>query len=469
MTGRALARLAFGSLAALALGACSSDPSAPPASATATATAIASPSPTEQTTASRTPATATATPQAGGPRAGVWLIAVANAAVHRLHEGEDAAFAAFGPGGDAVWLAMPGAGAGAAQSLRFSLDGVEQERVPGFHLGPPQPQRCLAVSDSPPAAEIDGTRYAVACGLFSPDGTKLLYSEGPQTSAPGATYAAFVLDLASGKSTLVNDDLRHCGGCDGRAGPAWSPTSRYVLVPELAQPDRVFLHDTATGETRVAAQGAPTGGFLVTQTGTAPGWSPVDDALVLPAPNGDVVIDRLPAGTRTVLPDAAWPARFTADARHVYSPSLASDGDTTTLLHDARTGELLARVPGIVSRNPFIEQLRVVGTADGPAALLERAPGCEGDTVHHPALPGGERCLDGFGAVFAPDGSRVAYARPASGEWSVVALDVATGIEQTLASGIPVDAAPGGSARPLVSWNDAGTHLLVEWPGYRGL
>jgi hypothetical protein len=242
-----------------------------------------------------------------------------------------------------------------------------------------------------------------------------------------------------------------------------------VLVPELAQPDRVFLHDTGPGETRVAAQGAPAGGYSVTQSGSAPGWSPVDDALVLPAANGDVVIERLPGGTRTVLPDAAWPARFTADARYVYSPSLGSGSDTTTRLHDARTGELLARWPGIVSGNPFIEQLRVVGTADGPAALLADAPGCEGDTVHHPALPGGERCLDGFGAVFAPDGSRVAYTSPGTRGWRLIVLDVASGTDQMLADEIPAGMARSGTTRPLVTWNDAGTHLLVEWPGYRGL
>ncbi len=66
--------------------------------------------------------------------------------------------------------------------------------------------------------------------------------------------------------------------------------------------------------------------------------------------------------------------------------------------------------------------------------------------------------------ILPPHGDRVAFARSTGGErWEIGIFDIVTGTERVLA-----DDARGGLP-PFLRRNEAGTHLLVVWPGPEGI
>lgn len=446
-------------LASLLLGACTGDgdetggsPSPPPASSTATAT--------EAATSTSPPPPAPTSPAF---RAGLWLIEVESETQHTLYDGKNYPWTpGFNVGDDSVWVWIS-----EDQSyVRYDLGGRDVERSSEYPAALRGAGGCEQPDSTIQRVTLDGRTYEANCGLVSPDGRSMLYGVELEGGAgdPAARYAAWMLDLESGMQRLVTDQLRHCGGCDGRVGPAWSPSGRYALVTETyGGPDSaVYLHDTRTGETRKVAEGTH-----VSSVGYQVRWSPVDDAFIAPAAGGATVLERLPEGQRMTLPDVEWPARFDPSGRLVYAPggiSLVNEVREQTLVVEALDGMMVAEWPGAPSSWPL--ERGIAWTAQGPAALLTAAPECEGTTLHHPLLAA-SRCLAGAaGAAFDSGVARVAFARIASqdasiAEWEFVVLDIATGQEHVL-DGYTL----GTDRQPaLIRWNQAGTHLLVLWDG----
>ena len=197
-----------------------------------------------------------------------------------------------------------------AEERVFTLGGIERARRPI----PTASARCKPIGTL--AAEIDGRRYEVNCGSFSPDGHRMLYNVDTGTfTVPTGRVAPkwdqWLLDLRTGQRMLLQRDLRHCGSCDGRYGPQWSPTSRYVVSAELytgADGGFVFLSDTTAGTTRRIAAGPsyPQGGY-------EPDWGSTTDVLLRPGESGGSVIEDLATGRILALPTLAWPALLRRD------------------------------------------------------------------------------------------------------------------------------------------------------------
>lgn len=386
-------------------------------------------------------------------RAAVWLLDVASGAVHELYEGEQYRFTRdFATDGNGVWIYFSDQG----KSILFSLDGRELDRVDGRVRRAPEESRCRRLDEDGPAAEIDGRRFEVNCGVFSPDGSRMLYGVNIDSAeVPLGRYEAHLLDLSTGERALLTDALRHCGGCDPGAAPQWSSSGRYVTFGESYSGDdsTVYLSDTVSGDTRPIVVGP-----RVNFAGVNPVWSPAEDALLLAADGGGSLIERVASGEVLDLPDLRWPARFDDTGRYVYSASL-----TTTVIADAATGEVVARWSGHPLHWPLERGITAVG--DELAAVLENSSPCSGTAVHHPQAAGGTACIEGArGAAFAPSRDRVAFARSTGGEysstrWEIGVFEVSTAIERILAS----DAR--GQLPPFLRWNETGTHLLVVWPG----
>src|SRR5690606_16470728 len=124
------------------------------------------------------------------------------------------------------------------------------------------------------------------------------------------------------RTVLLTDQLRHCGGCDARAGPAWSPSGWYVIVAETGGGEDgavVYLADTELGEATVLARGSN-----VNEAGRQPQWSPVEDALIAPGEDGSTQLMRPAEGT-TARIDVPWPARFDETGTYVYSYAVRGD------------------------------------------------------------------------------------------------------------------------------------------------
>jgi hypothetical protein len=457
----------------LLLIACTGDgapPSSPPPGSGAPSPALA----TAPTPAAREDRASSPTPQPSAPveegRSGALLIDLQSGVIHRLlHDvSPNSPFGQFHADGESVWLYIPAE----RETVRFSLVGDEVERRPGYVVGA-EAQRCRPVSQSPPRAEIDGQVFDVPCGIFSPDGSQMLFHRKLEPDGNrDLRYEVGVLDLASGEVTMLEDDWRHCGGCDGRAGPSWSPTGRYVLDPELGGVEggsRTFLYDTAAGTSFLIALGRfSNAGYQLT-------WSPVEDAVLVPEDDGSTLLVRPATDERIPLPEVRWPARFDASGRFVagavvpsYSPQVREAGET--VVADVSDGAVVARWEGVLI--PIIHRREeiFVTVADGPAAVLYAA-GCRGLMLRDPRLPDGERCLEGaVVSAFAPVGRLASVRRDeratAPQPWSVVLFDPATGDEKVLVDGIP---GSDPSAPPVAQWSEDSKHLLITWPGPTGL
>jgi hypothetical protein len=145
---------------------------------------------------------------------------------------------------------------------------------------------------------------------------------------------------------------------------------------------------------------------------------------------------------------------------------------------DATTWQTIATLSGA----PSFLRLFCCGPAVTPfrdsfAAALEDAASCQGTALYVAIRQ--VACVAGAtGAEFSPDGTKVALARNtgktgpiqapgysavSSNQFDIVLVDVATGAERVVAHGAV------GEEHPLISWNQAGTHVLVRWPASYGL
>lgn len=470
-------------LVALTLAACTSDSAATP---TTEATPTIEPSPAATTEATAPPevtatATATATPVVGiEAPATVWLIDTRTAEVHTLAEDREHFpwRTEFNADGYAV---VRYADRGEPPHRAFDLDGqLATEEIP---VAP-----CTRLDDE--TITVNGNRIdapsegELQCGLVSPDERWMTYRSRVQTALVGGanriqSWDQSVLDLETGESRLVQAELRHCGGCDGIFGPFWSPSGRYLVLAELIARGEVYLADLEAETVR--SIGSVDGASILQR----PNWAPDGDRILYPDGTGHTVFEDLEAGTRVVLDTLPWPANFDPTGRYLYSPAWDTRRDgaaapETTVL-DAATlaevgirpggapGDLLYRAPGTP----------VMGTDSGFVAALEAAPGCRGTMIYR-ADGNPLDCIEqGTGAVFSPDGTRVAVAvqtgfttESVSGPgyrsgnariFDIVLVDVASGTIEILAT----DAL--SNAAPLIIWNDEGTHILVRWPAAWGL
>jgi hypothetical protein len=363
---------------------------------------------------------------------------------------------------------------GAFVTRLFDLDGTERDDEATAGL-------CVGVVGG---AEVDGRRYEDAgCGPISPDGRWMTYQVAAGDVEINGDYTVptwdqWVVELETDGRRLLRGGLRHCGGCDFRFGPEWSPSGRYLVVPELLDGGFVYLSDVRSGATRnISDVPRPT---MLDQR---PTWSPVDDRLLRPAGDGSTILEDLEAGTRTTLANLPWPAAWDGTGTLVYSPAwgtATNDETATTVVVAATTGEVIATLDGA----PSPSRLWGVGGAPivpvgegGLLAAMAVSPDCSGTIVHGPGTED-RACLEGaVGAQPSPDGRSVAFARrtgtagaiegpglfPGLAIYEIAVYDVATGETTVVADG-----AIAGQF-PDIVWNDAGTHILIRWPNPFGL
>lgn len=366
-------------------------------------------------------------------------------------------------------------------NVRFDLDGNE--------LGVQAPVfGCEQLDEDTVAVEWSAGEFrkfeGVTCGRRSPDGWLMTYRlDAGDVEVEGRftvpTWDQWLIDLVSGERTLLREGMRHCGGCDTGYGEQWSPSGAYVVLPELLWPGEVYLADVETGEIRLISFVEP-----ATYRRYRPLWAPDGDRLVYPAADGGTVYEDLEAGTRVEL-DLAWPAAFDPSGRYLYSPAwwlreVAQAAETTVF--DTVTGEIAgiragdARVDLVLGASNIPVAGLGEGGGAGFAAALEGVEGCAGTTVY--AADGTNLlCVpNATSATFSPDGRRVALAvrhatevpLDASNPWlpgrfAVVVVDVETGAARIVADDLYSSSAPG------IVWNEAGTHLLLRWPGVLGV
>lgn len=433
-------------LATLTLAACD-DGGTPVQSATVTAegTVTATSSPAAAATIVATP---TDEPTPAAPQVGLLLVDLVSGQAHTLYEGDEYALTRRFEADGSLWVWHV-----ATQSAtRFSPRAEPLEESDDW---PWDDQRCRNVPGGEATSVVGGETFPVACGPLSPDGRWMMFTRDIESAnVPAGGYETWLLDIETRVEHLLTDLTRHCGGCDYRAGPAWSPSGRFLLFGETyAGPDStVYLTDTATLDTRIVAQG-PSANNL----GEHLTWSSSEDAFARPGEGGIAVIARPALSEALPLNDVPWPARFDETGQFVYSVR-----DRTTVA-DAATGATVALWTGTVQLWPSPRGMTAV---DGkPAALVEDG-GCAGTTVYHPDIEG--LCIEGArGAAWSPDAAAVAFARPTEQvsvvrewerDWEVVVLDIATQREQIVASGLR------RWTVPYIVWNDAGTQLVVLWP-----
>ncbi len=437
-------------------------------------------SPTETSGLGRETATAgpsgSATPSIPAPAPGsieiasvVRLVDVRTGAVLTLFESrEQRAFAAFE--GDEVVVSV------ATEVQRYRLDGSRA----------PEVQRSLTCMNRNGDAEIGGRRYGgVQCGSISPDGGHMVYLvQTGEVTVGGSGYRVpqhdmRMLDIGSGTTTRLQSGLVHCGGCDARYGPRWSPTSRYVAYAESGGEGRRFLTDRTTAATRVIGRG--------NEVNDAPEWSPSADVIVYPpTPHGTAArIENLANGTARDL-DIAWPLRFDATGTYLYSPAWAAQpkqgpSSLTTTIVEVQTGRIAGTVAGAPPQDFLWTGTRAVtrfGASQGYLAVLQGASDCNGTAIYGQGVPQPICVRGGVQGLSSQDGFRVAVARQA-GEvgpvhgpgfssmslprFDVEVVNMVGGGSRTVASGIVSFAAPS------MVWNEAGTHLLLVWPHSVGL
>ena len=434
-----------------------SDAASPSATATATPTVeptAAIPTSTPTATVIATPDPPTSTPptrptRAPDPLRTVWLIGVASGEALTLHEDESFAAARFDLSGTRIELTT---GDG---PLAFAVDGTSLSPEPG--------PLCTPDGDD---AVIDGVTFEeMRCEQLSPDGRWMLFRV-PLPDANG-DWDQWVLDLDSGERRLLQAGLRHCGGCDGRFGPTFSPDGDRVYFSELIQDGRIYASDLETGVTELIAEGG-------TEIGRRPIWSRNDGRLLYSDDGVRVLLRDFTFDEPVVVPGLTWPARFDASGTAIYSPSYASEGTGLTTVVDATSFALLAEVSGAAGPGSLWFTRPAVGISpDGPVVAVEQVADCPtGTMIYAPSVPGG-RCFESaVGATVAPDGRHVAIAvntgdaasHRFANEYLLVLVDTAT-VEPVAT----IEGALSYDAPPRIEWNSAGTHLLVTWPHALGL
>jgi hypothetical protein len=358
--------------------------------------------------------------------------------------------------------------AGSAKVDHFDLQGVLLRTTD--LAGPSSDAAC---TETPAGAVVAGRSYdGVHCGLISPDGLLMTYqipmSPRPPSGA-GVPWDQWAVNLQTDERVLLQADLQHCGGCDGRFGPRWSPSGRYLYFSELAGNGRTFLSDLELGTTREIARGH-------TENSFEPAWSPTADILLYANGRGTTTLDDLERHTVSELAELAWPARFDLSGAFAYSPAWndARLPGTTTSVLELRSGVIttLPGRPGNPSQYVPVEAVQNVGGVVG--AALEEVPGCDGTAISFGATV--RFCVkDATAPAFSPDGTSVALMRKTGAigrydspsissltgvKYEALLLDLQTGGERVIARDLI-----GSEMYPLPArWNNAGTHLLIQHP-----
>jgi hypothetical protein len=290
----------------------------------------------------------------------------------------------------------------------------------------------------------------------------------------------------------LQEGLVHCGGCDGRFGPGWSESGRFVYFSELIQDGRTFLHGFATAETRLLFEGS-------TEISAKPEWSPSEDLLLYGGADGRAILEDPAAGQIEDLPGMRWPARFDDSGRYVYGPS----GEDEVVVFDLEAASVAATLGGTAWLNrTFVRDQRVRAVDDTFVALLEWGGACEGASVYR----GADRFACVEVTVPNPDGpnsrdERLRTALSADGKWAAVARLVEAGeappCRENPCGQATIEALYGdpnynpswrisryevllvdtksadttilsdqtfSPSPPQLLWNADGTHLLVTWP-----
>ncbi len=129
----------------------------------------------------------------------------------------------------------------------------------------------------------------ISSGVFSPDGTKVLFASTADNLVPGDTADAdvFIKDLVTGAVTLVSSDSSGVKGNGGSFDASFSPDGRYVtfvssasnLVPgDTNGVDDVFVKDLLTGSvTRVSVDES---GLQLDQQSLYPKFFPASDKIL---------------------------------------------------------------------------------------------------------------------------------------------------------------------------------------------
>jgi hypothetical protein len=289
----------------------------------------------------------------------------------------------------------------------------------------------------------------------------------PSASLPNGfsvpVWDQWVVELATGRSRLLQAGLVHCGGCDGRFGEEWSKSGRLLFFAESRSGGSTFVSDMQTGVTRKLFSGS-------TEISVKPDWSPAADMLVYRSDDGVSVVEDFTSGTRTELPELGWPVRFDPSGIYLYSPAWDDDRKGAvgeTKVYDVQARRVIATLPGRPRPEGMWLPLEPVKAADGTfIVILERAADCDGVAVYRDQKR--VACIvGGQGGSFSPDGKRAVVARavvpPAlgqSGQYEIVLVDTAGGQTRTLYS---------VAGLPELIWNNASSHLLVLSPfGGRG-
>ena len=395
----------------------------------------------------------------------VWLIDAKTGENKVLLQDRDAVIfdASFSLEGDSVQIEKTGV------ELELSFDGKE--------LAGRQPGMDRLCDASPNGVRVNGREYTgITCGPVSPDLSWMTYQvdAGQIELFPGylvPTWDQWAIDLSSNQRWLLQAGLRHCGGCDGRFGPFWSSSGRYLIFPELVE--RVFLADLSTRTTRELAPGV--------ELGEKPVWAPHTDLLARPSYDGSTILDDLTRGAMREIAGLAWPATFDRSGRYLYSPAFggsSKDTTQTTSVFDLQSMSVVAALAGAPSpRDLWTGHSVVAARGDSFTAALQGAPGCDGTTVYRGTQV--QKCVAGsVGAAISPDGSRIAMARrtgstgPVQGpglqsvdasRFDIVMVDTATGAEKVVAK----DAV--SLELPRLIWKADSSYLLVKWPAAYGL
>lgn len=305
--------------------ACSDDgaPAGTPKPTASSVSVVATSSPSPQPSPSLVPATKT--PQSVERVAlTVWLIDAESGRTTTLVQDFDLPtwWAFFGADGLAVYVVR------LVEDIEYSLAGVELHRGPeeGF---------CARLDGG--QEQAPGSFEARHCRHGLPKSEWIVY--GVDGEEP-LEYAAWAEDRRTGERFLLQDGLRHCGGCDSFIAGGWSPSGNYLVFTESGTERRVFLSDLANRTTRLLSSG--------NGSDDAPQWSPNADILWWPTAEGLVVREDLVAGTRQEFPDFDWPVRFDSSGDYVFSPGFvfSAGAGVETRVADAESGEVLMVLSG---------------------------------------------------------------------------------------------------------------------------
>jgi hypothetical protein len=378
----------------------------------------------------------------------------------------------------------------AAWEARFDGNVIELNTAGGvrrYNLagsGAPPAPTTSACTSRQGGIEIAGRQHpdVPACGTFSPDGRWMTFQrDAGEVTLPGGarvpSWDEWVLDVSSGATKELQKGLVHCGGCDVRYGPRWSPTSRYVVFAEYGG-QRRFLSDVTTGKTRLIGEGASVT-FM-------PRWAPMGNRIVYSTTETIPATARFEDLDRAFAIDLpiAWPVAFDATGLYLYSPAFGESpkdaGKTTTVVTASTFSEVASfsgTPPSWLPWRP--EDVPVAIGPRGVVAALQGAAGCEGTSItvgssQPVCVPGGTAGFVNSTSSTVAVAKVVSVTGPARGpgfetvaltRYTIELFDVASG---QLRTGIP-DVLSWDYQAPVMVWNSTGTHLLVLAPSAAGI